>query len=893
MKASTLLLVLVSVRSFAPNPSHFTVQLGRQNKKRLSAAPIGDSPFHPVDEYIADNKDALLVEATKAKHVLSDQFLEKICLPLIMRIIDLSWDAISECVASIKESGLESSIEESGTSDLYDSKDAAEASMDACEFMKALVTRAADAAGKKGERVGVEMWKELELVVYPEVGGKKFYDGEQRTKEQLLDDLDTDWEGSNDTIKKVKLLFSEKTLTIFEKDFSQKTIDDIFNEQRLSELEAMLKANVLPLKVEEDLDELKIIESTEDFVSFTPSDAGSYFANRPVEPDKAFAVVVAGESGSGKSVFSCLQTKSNGYTTVYCVVTEIDLGEKPKEADFPLLNELLRLVAKAVTDSKYTVPTIFYHEKQKLNRSRNEWAQGVLESALMRRYGTSLGRDWLLGAYSQEERPRSVAIILDEATDIDLVEGLLANIRTVRIAYRERLARANVLIVLTGTGLDMIRETGCVGSDPANSRLVILKSPEIETLVEKGHISKTVSEAIERGIFSRVMKTNARMFFRAVLPILNMKMHKEDESGLPINVRTDRLGARLEALASVKDLMDYAVRMYVQFNSVGRLSRADRVALLQRAFVYHWVTKMENAETKNLKINHILKKELAYVKTWDAWKEQEAAPLKIFERGLVSKSGTSRALKYLSCFGQTCTLRPGFGSDFEELVALHYLRLMEVQGFTTKRHILRHGWPPAWSGIDNATIDEAEITKLRDKLLKQAEEEKGNLKRCLTDLGDKACVVFSQGTATAQGGDVLALVVSNGTYRVDSIQCKNYASLPVPAKLQLWWLSLGINMNENNEWDLEPTAGSAGYSYAGLKFFCELLGNQLGGIPVDIGQRVIATSLKVPPRAKFPIPTEKDGTPIVNVSVWFREMLEPTISVLLSVNDEAETLEGS
>jgi FAD/FMN-containing dehydrogenase len=95
-----------------------------------------------------------------------------------------------------------------------------------------------------------------------------------------------------------------------------------------------------------------------------------------------------------------------------------------------------RLVAKAFTDSKYTVPTIFYHEKQKLNRSRNEWAQGVLESALMRRYGTSLGRDWLLGAYSQEERPRSVAIILDEATDIDLVEGLLANIRTVRTAYR-------------------------------------------------------------------------------------------------------------------------------------------------------------------------------------------------------------------------------------------------------------------------------------------------------------------------------------------------------------------------------------------------------------------------------------------------------------------------
>jgi hypothetical protein len=36
MKASTLLLVLVSVRSFAPNPSHVTLQRGRQKKKRLS-----------------------------------------------------------------------------------------------------------------------------------------------------------------------------------------------------------------------------------------------------------------------------------------------------------------------------------------------------------------------------------------------------------------------------------------------------------------------------------------------------------------------------------------------------------------------------------------------------------------------------------------------------------------------------------------------------------------------------------------------------------------------------------------------------------------------------------------------------------------------------------------
>jgi hypothetical protein len=832
---------------------------------------------------------------TKVYSYLSHPFLIGFLLPLINGTAPTSLDALYARLTTL-EAGLEKTItKEEKTTDVHDSKDAAKASMDARQFIKALVTRAAAFAARKEEAAGLKLWKELQLIVCPDGDADPItYGFKNRTKEQLLEILDTDWGDSNKTIAEVVLRFSNRFLPFSTKDFSQKTIDEIFNEQRLSELEAMLKAGVQPLRVEDTTSNgLTLVKTTEDLVDFHPSDVSSYFATQALEPDKTFAVVVAGESGSGKSVFSCLQTQSKGYTTVYCVVTAKDLDGKPNEADFPLLNELLRLVADTFRESK--CPDILYNEKQKLNRSRNEWAERVLQSALKTAAGTGVGLDWLQGdkgLFSREERPQHVAIILDEATDIDLVEGLLAKIRTITISYQNLLARENLLIVLTGTGLDTIRETGRVGTNPAHSRLVILKSPNIKTLKAQGHISETVSEAMNSGIFSRVMQTNARMLFRAVLPILNMKFHTTDEP-LAEEVKTDRLRARLEAIASFKDLMDLSARVYLQSNSVGQLSQADRVALVQRSFVYHLVTEMENAENKNLNIKQILENELADVKTWDAWNAQEAAPSEIFERGLVCKSGTSNALKYLSCFGQTCTLRSGFGSDFEELVALHYLRSKEVQGFTTKRHILRHGWPPA-SVTAAAKIDEATIAILRETLSAQAEkeEEEGKLKRCLTDLGDKACVVFSQGTATAQGGDVLALVVSNGKYRVDSIQCKNVASSPGPVAVRKWWQSLGIEMKENNEYDLKPTTGSAGYSYAGLKSFCELLSKQLGRIPVHIGQRVIATSFKVPPRAVFPIPTEKDGTPIVNVRVWFGEMLEPTISVL-SVNTAVETTGGS
>ena len=53
-----------------------------------------------------------------------------------------------------------------------------------------------------------------------------------------------------------------------------------------------------------------IVSRNLDYVSYDPHDIRVHFDTLP-QADKEFAIVVAGESGSGKSVFSCLMSKLN------------------------------------------------------------------------------------------------------------------------------------------------------------------------------------------------------------------------------------------------------------------------------------------------------------------------------------------------------------------------------------------------------------------------------------------------------------------------------------------------------------------------------------------------------------------------------------------------------
>ena len=146
----------------------------------------------------------------------------------------------------------------------------------------------------------------------------------------------------------------------------------------------------------------------------------------------------------------------------------------------------------------------------------------------------------------------------------------------------------------------------------------------------------------------------------------------------------------------------------------------------------------------------------------------------------------------------------------------------------------------------------------------------------------KWCYVFSQGTARAQGGDVLALILDmrmkeetgelSGIGELEAIQCKHVAISPSREVGRGWWHALGVDLQENGDYNLSPKSGSAGYSYIGLTAFRDILSQWLPGVEIKIGKRTLAMSFET--LSSFPIPKSK------TCRAWFREMFAPTISVL-------------
>jgi len=435
------------------------------------------------------------------------------------------------------------------------------------------------------------------------------------------------------------------------------------------------------------------------------------------------------------------------------------------------------------------------------------------------------------------------------------------------------LVKTHVILVLAGTGLDAIRygddSNRRVGTNPKYSRLVRMKGPNVKTLLDRNAVSREIMVAVDAGLFSKVLQTNARMFFRGVLPILSMKEHTTDNCS-DSNEKEQRLIERLTSVASFGPLMDYSVRNYVNQNTVGELRRKDRDFLLGDAFLYHMITAIRNisVSAQNTGALQIQKTALDQASAFRQ-KRLQAAKIdedRIFQVGLATESiPSSAALKYMACFGLTCRVRASFGHEFEELTALHCLRWMELKGYSCTRGYLRHVWPPQ-SHLKDDRIDVDAIKSL--KLKEQSRTEEFHIP---DETVPRACVVYSQGTATAQGGDVLVLCLDRKkrTGVVHSIQCKNYASYKAN-EIKSLWASLGIDLDANN---LEPDQGKAGHSYAGLEAFRQSLQQLLGkNMHLSLGLRIMACSFKMPPRAPCLKPNND------NAVFWFREMLEPTIS---------------
>ena len=625
-----------------------------------------------------------------------------------------------------------------------------------------------------------------------------------------------------------------------------------------------------------------------------------------IQNDKSYALVVAGESGSGKSVFSCLESMERGFIPLYMLLRmsknqrenegedkkgdeesnkeekgegkRTDVSEvyaRKPESEFPHIHKFLQGVLNVHKEKSSNHIDVIDSLKTKLDVSRNKWAREILKQAFKKFCeGDANARSWSEGCWSSDALPSKVALILDEATDIDLVEGL---IDTVRQTYREMngLVKEQIILVLVGTGLDLIRDGNQIGTNPAYSRLIRMKGPDLQHLEKIGVIKPEISRAVSNGLFSRVLQTNSRMLFRGILPVLRQGFHSVDGNFDP-QTKKRRYKERLKAIASFGPLMDYGVRFFVTKNIMGDLSSNRRDELLAESFVYHLSTAIRPPLREHATVSKIRQIEREKVK------ELKKPSNEIFEVGLAVKSGTSAALKYMSCFGLTCPIRPSFGNELEELTALHYQRLMEIQGYRSQRVTLRYAWPPMSNKRDD-NITAAVIKDLKKKLAKQSEMELPNLSIGQED--GRECIVFSQGTASAQGGVVLALLFDNKskTGELVTIQCKHHTTMASAKKTKSWWASLGISFQNN---DSSPKVGKAGYSYTGLEALRSLLETRLQqeypSATISLGDRIMACSFREPPNAEFPIPDYK------RARVWFREMLEPTISTFQLRDAEEE-----
>jgi hypothetical protein len=227
------------------------------------------------------------------------------------------------------------------------------------------------------------------------------------------------------------------------------------------------------------------------------------------------------------------------------------------------------------------------------------------------------------------------------------------------------------------------------------------------------------------------------------------------------------------------------------------------------------------------------------------------------------------------------------------------MRYMEAQGYQVGRVTLKYGWPPPRA--PGSTVDEAGIKVLAERLDEQKPAEvklltkeidkifpRLNIDKEQTESADhsrhpKFCVVLSQGTANAQGGDVFVLLVDKDRNEavLQAIQCKNYKAKPNKETIRQGWASVGVRMEiDSGHAELNPTEGSAGYSYAGLLALADVM-TKVAGRSVCIGDRILALSTSMLGGGgvggtfeTFPLPNDE------SCRVWFREMLEPTISVL-------------
>ena len=504
-----------------------------------------------IDEILNNvkSKEAMMQETNRASDLTPEQKL------FVMKLIQSKVGDI-EIESNVTESSGEGNTEDKGNEDdtnPQDDKVSGQQSTNTNDFDK--VMRPVDFFEYIVTCIEDKHWNTFEFSfmtrdsVNPPLGTADGFLGRESTKEKMLDDVreKVDILNSSDEV----IARCENGQFFLKRDGLTKNNAErqgYFSRSRLDILTKHLSKSRNQIMM--GMGKNDILEGDVDFVDTDHDNPVQLFQSTGVQQDKEYAIVVAGESGAGKTCFSYLAAEQAQYTILYkslsVIKTETSdqptdtkkrkhtemveadstpkpeqqtlseiVGKRYKEA-FPTLNKFLRnyVCLLEATGSKDEVLERLYDIKAKLNISRDLWATEVLrrcmEDALCDYDNQGIFISWLKGKWMRQERPKKLAIVIDEVVDTDLAEGLVSTVRETTALYRKNLVQDHVRLVIIGTGLDHIRYGGRVGTNPAYSRLIVVQKPNVKKIrAANKKITDIQYHAIVNGSFSRFLCSNS------------------------------------------------------------------------------------------------------------------------------------------------------------------------------------------------------------------------------------------------------------------------------------------------------------------------------------------------------------------------------------------------
>ena len=612
-------------------------------------------------------------------------------------------------------------------------------------------------------------------------------------------------------------------------------------------------------------------------------------------PDKSRAVVVAGESGSGKTTFG-------RYGVKQLITSELDsprtgviyisfppsagkemekIPDNSNDSDL-VLRMLFAMCLRNFFDRSKQDPVedAAYRLVSKLatnmSEARNKGARSIYDDAIDGFFVRSRKEHVECRAWWGELLPGveldGLVIVLDEVgRSRRLARGLVDVSRDIatEVVVSQRAKKCK--IVLCGTGLDEVDENFqelTDITDPAKAKVVVAKrvnfsSTAFTRVLESRKIKE---EEILQGTISSALAENTRMLMEAIVPTMECEPLTECYQGpFKESLRTEH---RIAA-GSSGFLMNYASRVFIERNGLKDIGERKKLEqIFQDAFVFFLREAVkdilqEDADEKYLvgTARKSLLEELAH-------KEIDE---QIFFFGIANRDEpTSRAMRFLSCLGSSFAVPDGDGLLFEKAVSLHIARLSTSLG---RKQI---GSYKLQSGVPDGQRN-YKVSKLQE----EAKAIRSMFPNSLDGIRDECplSLVLTQGLSIAAGPDTMELQLSlNDNGKVigclDIYQHKFLKNGHEFEKLMKAVIPLGRSREDLGfSAKSETEVRKAGKVRKCLDKFVKVLGEEFG-ITLSIRKRVIvikasAKDLKNSERTVF-----QGG-----VTVWTREFLEPTCSL--------------